>query len=134
MERRALRDELMTLLVAGQETSAINLAWTLAFLAHHPAAQRRAAEEVQQVKGAAPPPGPDRQLTPCILCLWPKRSMRPDLFFHLPLFMHATVSLLRTACACSRVLVMLVLLALTEGILSAIGTEHLKCFHCGTWQ
>ena len=55
MERHALRDELMTLLVAGQETSAINLAWTLAFLAHHPAAQERAAGEVQQVRGPSPP-------------------------------------------------------------------------------
>jgi cytochrome P450 len=50
MERRSLRDELMTLLVAGQETSAINLAWSLAFLAAHPAAQQRAAQEVQQVR------------------------------------------------------------------------------------
>ncbi len=41
MERRALRDELMTLLVAGQETAAIALAWACALLAHHPAAQAR---------------------------------------------------------------------------------------------
>ena len=39
MARRALRDELMTLLVAGQETAAIALAWACALLAHHPAAQ-----------------------------------------------------------------------------------------------
>ena len=49
MSREALRDELMTLLVAGQETSAILLAWTCAYLAHHPAVQARAAEEVLQV-------------------------------------------------------------------------------------
>ena len=39
MGRRALRDELMTLLVAGQETAAIALGWACALLAHHPAAQ-----------------------------------------------------------------------------------------------
>lgn len=39
MGRRALRDELMTLLVAGQETAAIALAWAAALLAHHPACQ-----------------------------------------------------------------------------------------------
>jgi cytochrome P450 len=49
MSREALRDELMTLLVAGQETSAILLAWTCAYLAHHPAVQARAAEELLQV-------------------------------------------------------------------------------------
>jgi len=36
MTDTALRDELMTLLIAGQETSAIVLAWTCALLAHHP--------------------------------------------------------------------------------------------------
>lgn len=50
MSREALRDELMTLLVAGQETSAILLAWTCAYLAHHPAVQARAAKEVIQVR------------------------------------------------------------------------------------
>ena len=60
MERRSLRDELMTLLVAGQETSAINLAWSLAFLAHHPGAQERAAQEVQQQCSTA-----DCSGTPC---------------------------------------------------------------------
>ena len=49
MNRRALRDELMTLLVAGQETSAILLGWACAFLAQHPEVQQQAAGEVQQV-------------------------------------------------------------------------------------
>ena len=55
MGRRALRDELMTLLVAGQETSAILLGWASALLAHHPAAQARAAAEVSQVCRGNPP-------------------------------------------------------------------------------
>ena len=50
MGRRALRDELMTLLVAGQETSAILLAWACAYLAHHPDKQERAASEALQVR------------------------------------------------------------------------------------
>ena len=37
----------MTLLVAGQETSAILLGWVCADLAWHPSVQERAAHEVQ---------------------------------------------------------------------------------------
>ena len=47
-----LRDEAMTLLVAGQETSAILLGWAAALLAHHPEAQAAAAEEAAAVLGA----------------------------------------------------------------------------------
>ncbi|PRW32625.1 cytochrome p450 isoform A [Chlorella sorokiniana] len=46
MADQALRDELLTLLVAGQETSAILLGWACAYLAHHPEAQQAAAAEV----------------------------------------------------------------------------------------
>ena len=52
---QSLRDQLMTLLVAGQETSAILLGWTTAFLAHHPRVQQQAAAEVQQVLQGDPP-------------------------------------------------------------------------------
>lgn len=48
MGDEALRDELMTLLIAGQETAAIALTWTCAYLAHNPSAQESAAAEVQQ--------------------------------------------------------------------------------------
>jgi cytochrome P450 len=41
-----LRDELMTLLVAGHETSATALAWALDALTHHPAALERLREEI----------------------------------------------------------------------------------------
>ena len=50
MSQKALRDELMTLLVAGQETSAILLGWACAFLAQHPEVQQRTAKEAQQVR------------------------------------------------------------------------------------
>lgn len=51
MSDQALRDELMTLLVAGQETSAILLGWATALLAAHPETQARASAEVAQVCG-----------------------------------------------------------------------------------
>ncbi|GLC37963.1 hypothetical protein PLESTF_000605900 [Pleodorina starrii] len=56
MSDRALRDELMTLLVAGQETSAILLGWAAALLAAHPGVQARAAAEVAAVCGRDAPP------------------------------------------------------------------------------
>jgi cytochrome P450 family 135 len=46
MSDKELRDELMTLLVAGHETSATSLAWTLEALVRHPAALARLREEV----------------------------------------------------------------------------------------
>lgn len=59
MSDSALRDELMTLMVAGQETSAILLAWTCAFLAQHPRVARRASAEVDAVLKGRPPTGSD---------------------------------------------------------------------------
>lgn len=57
MSEQALRDELMTLLIAGQETSAIVLGWSCALLAHHPAQQAAAAEEIRrQLGGDRPAP------------------------------------------------------------------------------
>jgi cytochrome P450 len=46
MSDKELRDELMTLLVAGHETSATSLAWALEALVRHPAALARLREEV----------------------------------------------------------------------------------------
>ena len=46
MTEEELRDELMTLLVAGHETSATALAWALEALARHPAALARLQEEL----------------------------------------------------------------------------------------
>jgi cytochrome P450 len=46
MTDRELRDELMTLLVAGHETSATALAWALEALTRHPAALSRLREEI----------------------------------------------------------------------------------------
>ncbi|HJL15462.1 MAG TPA: cytochrome P450 [Sandaracinaceae bacterium LLY-WYZ-13_1] len=46
MTDQELRDELMTLLVAGHETTATSLAWCLQRLLSHPEASRRAVQEV----------------------------------------------------------------------------------------
>jgi cytochrome P450 len=44
-----VRDEIVTMLIAGHETTAIALAWTLHFLAQHPEVQSRLVDEVDQV-------------------------------------------------------------------------------------
>ena len=63
MSDQALRDELMTLLIAGQETSAIVLAWTCALLAHNPIQQDRVCEELdRELKGRSPHSGNVRYL------------------------------------------------------------------------
>ena len=46
MNNRQLRDELMTLILAGHETTANLLSWTLWLLAQYPAVEARAREEV----------------------------------------------------------------------------------------
>jgi cytochrome P450 len=47
LDDRALRDELVTLLVAGHETTATGLAWTFERLVRHPAAMARARADVE---------------------------------------------------------------------------------------
>ena len=51
MTDASLRDELMTLMVAGQETSAILLSWCCALLAQHPEVAERCAAEARAVLG-----------------------------------------------------------------------------------
>ncbi len=50
-----LRDEVMTLFLAGHETSATGLTWALVQLARHPDVEARCREEVLRVTGGAPP-------------------------------------------------------------------------------
>jgi cytochrome P450 family 135 len=52
MSDKELRDELMTLLVAGHETSATSLAWALEALVRHPAALARLRDEVDSGEDA----------------------------------------------------------------------------------
>jgi cytochrome P450 len=63
MDDRQLRDEVMTMLLAGHETTATALTWTLALLGQHPGERRRLEAEIDTVlQGRAPGPGDLRQL------------------------------------------------------------------------
>jgi cytochrome P450 len=55
MSRRQLRDELLTLFIAGHETTAHALSWTLHLLATHPAIARRLEREIDAVIGTREP-------------------------------------------------------------------------------
>jgi cytochrome P450 len=50
-----LRDEVMTLFLAGHETTALALTWSLALLAHHPSEARKLQEELDRTLGQRPP-------------------------------------------------------------------------------
>jgi cytochrome P450 len=52
MSDRQLRDEAMTIFLAGHETTANALAWTWALLAKHPDVERRLHAELDEVVGA----------------------------------------------------------------------------------
>ena len=52
---RQLRDEMMTFLMAGHETTSTALAWALALLSTHPEARERLAEEVDSALGGSVP-------------------------------------------------------------------------------
>lgn len=55
MSRRQLRDEVMTFLLAGHETTAVALAWTWDLLARNPDVAQRARDEIVSVLGDRPP-------------------------------------------------------------------------------
>lgn len=59
MTNTQLRDEVMTLFLAGHETTALLLSWTWALLSWHPDVRRRAQEEVARVLGDRMPTAED---------------------------------------------------------------------------
>jgi cytochrome P450 len=61
MSDRQLRDETMTLFLAGHETTANALAWTWYLLARHPEVERELHRELDEVLGGNPPK-PDSKL------------------------------------------------------------------------
>ncbi|CCH55669.1 cyc2 [Fibrisoma limi BUZ 3] len=65
MSDQQLRDEVVTLFIAGHETTATSLAWTLHLLANHPDVQARAKAEVETVLAERDRPSPEdlRSLT-----------------------------------------------------------------------
>jgi cytochrome P450 len=55
MTPRQVRDEVMTLFLAGHETTAVTLSWTWYLLAQHPEADARLAAELDEVLGGRAP-------------------------------------------------------------------------------
>jgi cytochrome P450 len=64
MGRRELRDEVMTIFLAGHETTALALAWTWFLLATHPDADARVAAEARDVLGGRAPDAADLERLP----------------------------------------------------------------------
>jgi enediyne biosynthesis protein E7 len=54
MDREQMRDEIITLLLAGHETSATGLSWTFYLLAQHPEIEERLCAELAAVLGGRP--------------------------------------------------------------------------------
>ena len=54
MSDKQLRDECMTLFLAGHETTALNLSWTWMLLSQHPAVEAKLARELEEVLGDRP--------------------------------------------------------------------------------
>jgi len=59
MTDRQLRDEALTLLFAGHETTALALSWAWYLLSQHPTAEAALAAEARQVLGGRPPAAAD---------------------------------------------------------------------------
>jgi cytochrome P450 len=59
MSDRQLRDEMMTLFLAGHETTAIALSWTWRLLAENPDVEAKLFDELQTVLGGRPPRASD---------------------------------------------------------------------------
>ena len=55
MTNAQVRDEVMTLFMAGHETTAVTLSWTWYLLAQHPEVDARLADELRTVLGERPP-------------------------------------------------------------------------------
>ena len=64
MTETQVRDELVTFMLAGHETTANGLAWLWYLLSQHPAARSRLHEEVDAVVGRRPPTGQDAESLP----------------------------------------------------------------------
>ncbi len=64
MSERQLRDEVITLLLAGHETTALALAWTLWLVARHPEVEARLSRELAALDGVGPPDAEDVERLP----------------------------------------------------------------------
>jgi cytochrome P450 len=69
MSDRHLRDEVLTLMVAGHDSTAQALCWTLHLLAEHPGAAARARAELDEVLGDRPPTADDLPRLTYLTCV-----------------------------------------------------------------
>ncbi|TYK43830.1 cytochrome P450 [Actinomadura decatromicini] len=74
-----LRDEVLTLLLAGHETTAASLAWTFVLLSRYPAARERLEAEVDEVLGGREPKAEDVDALP-----WTKAVLSEAMRLHPP--------------------------------------------------
>lgn len=72
---REVHDELMTIFLAGHETTGCGLAWTLYAIAEHPEVRRRLEEELERVLGGRVPAADDLPRLP-YLCRVVDESLR----------------------------------------------------------
>jgi len=81
MSDKQLRDESMTLFLAGHETTALALTWTLDLLATNPDVQDRLLEEVREVLGGREPTGADLpRLRFCEMVVTESMRLRPPAY------------------------------------------------------
>jgi cytochrome P450 len=81
MTDQQVRDEVMTLLLAGHETTATALTWTWYLLATNPAAAERLAAEVREVLGDRPPTVADLpRLTFAERVVWESLRLYPPVY------------------------------------------------------
>lgn len=81
MSDEQLRDEAITMLLAGHETTALALTWTLWLLAGHPEVDRGVAEEVAETLGDEPPEPGDLERLPLL-----RRAIDESLRFFPPAY------------------------------------------------
>lgn len=81
MTDRQVRDELMTIFLAGHETTANALSWTLFLLSQHPEIENKLFEEINTVIGNRPPsPGDFMKLTYTQNIIWESMRLYPPAF------------------------------------------------------
>lgn len=81
MSDKQVRDELMTIFIAGHETTANALSWTLYLLSEHPDVEERLIDEIDRVmKGRLPTPDDYMKLTFTQNIIWESLRLYPPSF------------------------------------------------------
>jgi cytochrome P450 len=75
MTDRQLRDEVLTIMSAGYDTTALALTWAWVLLARHPAEQARVRAKIDAVLAGRAPTAADVERLPAVTrVVWPRRS------------------------------------------------------------